>query len=60
MKQKLNHISMKRGSDTEILFEILTSLEVQYGIIGNSKEAELIAITFHVVLDKYQAVLTSE
>jgi len=61
LRQKLNKITMKKGSDPSLLFEELNGIEERYMTPGNKiDEAELIAIVLDVATDEYQAVLTAE
>jgi hypothetical protein len=60
MRQKLNQVSMRKGSDPAILFETLAAIEDQYDGIGDIKESDLIAVVLDVATQEYQAVLTAE
>jgi Zinc knuckle len=60
MRQKLNQVSMKKGSDPAILIETLAAIEDQYDGIGNIKESDLIAVVVDVARQEYQAVLMAE
>jgi gag-polypeptide of LTR copia-type len=60
MRQKLNQVSMKKGSDPAKLFETLASIEDQYDGIGDIKESDLIAVVLDVATQEYQAVLTAD
>jgi Reverse transcriptase (RNA-dependent DNA polymerase) len=60
LRQRLNQVSMKKGSDPSILFETLAAIEDQYDGIGAVSETDLIAIVLDVATDEYQAVLTGE
>jgi Zinc knuckle len=58
MRQKLNKVVMKKGSDPAILFETLAVIEDKYD--GSVDEADLIAIVLDAVTDEYQSVLMAE
>jgi hypothetical protein len=58
MRQKLNKVVMKKGSDPAILFETLAEIEDKYD--GSVDEADLIAIVLDAATDEYQSVLTAE
>jgi hypothetical protein len=61
MHQKLNQITMRRGSNPPMLFEMLASIEDQYLVPGMKlDEADLIAVVLDVAPDKYQSILTAE
>jgi gag-polypeptide of LTR copia-type len=60
MRQRLNQVSMKKGSDPALLFETLAAIEDQFSGIGNLEETDLIAIVLDVAPEEYQAVLMSE
>jgi gag-polypeptide of LTR copia-type/Zinc knuckle len=61
MRQKLNKITMKKGSDPTLLFEELSGIEEKYMIPGQKiDESDLIAIVLDVATDDYQVVLTTE
>ena len=60
MRQRLNKIGMKKGSNPATLFETLAAIEDQYESIGKIEELELIAIVLDVATDDYQAILTAE
>ena len=61
MRQKLNQITMKRGSNPSLLFEMLASIEDQYLAPGMKlDEADLIAVVLDVAPDEYQSILTAE
>ena len=60
LRQRLNHVSMKKGSDPAILFETLVSIEDQYDGIGAVSETDLIAIVMDVATEEYKAVLTGD
>jgi hypothetical protein len=50
LRQQLNKVVMKKGSDPAVLFENLATIEDTYG--GNVDEAELIAIVLDAATDK--------
>ena len=58
MRQQLNKVVMKKGSDPANLFEHLAAIEDKYG--KSIDEADLIAIVLDAATDEYQSVLTSE
>jgi hypothetical protein len=58
LRQQLNKVVMKKGSNPAVLFETLAAVEDTYG--GNVDEAELIAIVLDAATDKYQSVLMAE
>jgi len=60
MRQKLNQVKMKKGSDPAVLFETLAAIEDQFDGFGMIDEADLIAIVLDVAPDDFQAVLTAE
>jgi Reverse transcriptase (RNA-dependent DNA polymerase)/Zinc knuckle len=60
MRQRLNQVQMKKGSDPAVLFETLAAIEDQYDGVGMIDESDLIAIVLDVATDDYQAVLTAE
>ena len=61
MRQKLNKITMKKGSNPTLLFEDLSGIEEKYMILGQKiDESDLIAIVLDVATDDYQVVLTTE
>jgi hypothetical protein len=60
MRQRLNQVVMKKGSDPAELFETLSSIEDRYGGVGNLEETDLIAIVLDVATEEYHAILTSE
>jgi Zinc knuckle len=60
MRQKLNHVSMKKGSDPAILFETLAAIEDQYDGISDIKESDLISVVLDIATQKYQAIFTAE
>jgi hypothetical protein len=60
MRQRLNQVVMKKGSDPTELFETLSSIEDRYGGVGNLEETDLIAIVLDVATEEYHAILTSE
>jgi hypothetical protein len=54
MRKKLKQISMKRGSNPILLFEMLASIEEQYLAPGTKlDEADLIAVVLDVAPDEY-------
>ena len=60
-RQKLNQVSMKKGSDPTILFEKLAAIEDQYGDMeGGVSKMDLIAIVLDAATDEYQSALTAE
>ena len=61
VQQKLNKITMKKGSNPTLLFEELSGIEEKYMIPGHKiDESDLIAIVLDVATNNYQAVLTAE
>jgi hypothetical protein len=58
LRQQLNKVVMKKGSDPAVLFETLAAIEDTYG--GNVDESELIAIVLDAATDEYQSVLMAE
>jgi hypothetical protein len=60
MRQRLNQVQMKKGSDPAVLFETLTAIEDQYDGVGMIDESDLIAIVLDVATDDKQAVLTAD
>ena len=58
MRQKLNKVVMKKGSDPAILFETLAVIEDKYD--GSVDKADLIAIILDAATDEYQSVLTAK
>jgi hypothetical protein len=60
MRQRLNQVVMKKGSDLAELFETLSSIEDWYGGVGTLEEIDLIAIVLDVATEEYHAILTSE
>jgi hypothetical protein len=60
MRQRLNQVVMKKGSDPAEQFETLSSIEDWYGGVGNLEETDLIAIVLDVATEEYHAILTSE
>jgi hypothetical protein len=60
MRQKLNQVNMKKGSDPALLFESLAKIEDRYDGIGMVNEMDLIAIVLDVATEEYQSVLTTE
>jgi N-acyl-L-homoserine lactone synthetase len=60
MRQQLNRITMKKGSDPALLFEQLNGIEEKFMAPGNKiDKADLIAIVLDVATDEYQSVLTA-
>jgi gag-polypeptide of LTR copia-type len=60
MRQKLNQVSMRKGSDPAVSFETLDAIEDQSDGFGDIKESDLIAVVLDAVTQEYQAVLTAE
>jgi hypothetical protein len=52
MRQRLNQVSMKKGSNPAVLFETLAAIEDQFSGIGNLEETDFIAIVLDVVREK--------
>jgi hypothetical protein len=60
MRQKLNQVNMKKGSDPALLFKSLAEVEDRYDGIGMIDEMDLIAIVLDIATEDYQSVLTAE
>jgi hypothetical protein len=60
MRQRLNQVSMKKGSNPAVLFETLAAIEDQFSGIDNLEGTDFIAIVLDVASEQYQAILTSE
>jgi hypothetical protein len=54
MRQKINQVSMKKGSGQNISFEKLASIKDQCVEIGSLEEVDLISIVLDVDSDEYQ------
>ena len=60
MRQKLNKVSMKRGSDPATLFEQLSAIENQFKTPGSKmNQTPLIAAILDTAPDEYQSVISS-
>jgi hypothetical protein len=60
MRQKLNQVSMKKGSDPALIFKSLAEIEDRYNGIGMINEMDLIAIVLDIATEEFQSILTVE
>jgi hypothetical protein len=52
MRQRLNQVQMKKGSDPAVLFETLAATEDQYDGMGMIDKSDLIAKVLDVAIDE--------
>jgi hypothetical protein len=53
MRQKLNQVSLRKGSNLAVRFETLATIEDQYNGVGDIDESDLIEILLDVATQEY-------